>query len=76
VLAEEAVEDRRVSQPRPGGPPPTTIGGVRMKSLVGFAVLFGVLSPLRLSGQASAPGAVAAERPAGFTEWQPSQRIA
>ena len=45
-----------------------------MKGLVGLAVLFGTLSPLRLSGQASAPGA-AATRPAGLTEWQPSQRM-
>ncbi len=37
-----------------------------MKSLLGLAVLLGSLSPLRLSGQASA---------AGLTEWQPSKQM-
>jgi hypothetical protein len=48
--------------------------GASMRSLVGLAVLLGALSPVRLSGQAPSPGAPA-ERPAGLTEWQPSQQM-
>jgi quercetin dioxygenase-like cupin family protein len=43
-----------------------------MRSLVGLAVLLGVLSPLRLSGQSSGPAADSG-RPAGLTEWHPSK---
>ena len=43
-----------------------------MKSLVGLALLLGTLSPLRLSGQDSGPGADSG-RPAGLTEWHPSK---
>ena len=58
---------------RGDSPPARPKLGSSGTSLIGLAVLVGLLSPLRLSGQASRPGLDSA-RAAGLTDWQASKR--